>query len=199
MALTHHNTVVMFDQTGAGPSNYRLRRRFNGTRCTSCDDLMDSTCYAHSIEFDIGSNKLRLLKLDFDPWCSSGSFLSNGTLVQIGGCGNEAKRIRVFRPCRDHQCDWRQAKKSLSDRRWYASTQILPGHDRVVVVMKAHSLFHSCTKLMTERVIKVFPETVHKTTRAQAQSVMLPFRRQFPESRNNDLWRSSFRSLQSCR
>ncbi|XP_028781816.1 aldehyde oxidase GLOX-like [Neltuma alba] len=135
MALTQRNTVVMFDQTGAGPSDYRLRRRFSGGRCTRrSDDLMDSACYAHSVEYDVGGNRVRPLKLVSDPWCSSGSFLSNGTLLQVGGYNRGAKRVRVFRPCRDRQCDWTQTKKSLSDRRWYASTQILPGNDRVVVV-----------------------------------------------------------------
>ncbi|XP_054821814.1 aldehyde oxidase GLOX-like [Prosopis cineraria] len=213
MALTHHNTVVMFDQTGAGPSNYRLRRRFNGTRCTSRDDLMDSICYAHSIEFDISSNKLRPLKLDFDPWCSSGSFLSNGTLVQIGGYSNGAKRIRVFRPCRDHQCDWRQAKKSLSDRRWYASSQILPRHDRVVVVGGRGVFTYEFVPKLDSRESSFALPFLHQTNDRKSDQGLpgdgsqnylssgsicdapITPRRQFPESGNNDLWRSSFRSL----
>ncbi|KAJ1403275.1 Immunoglobulin-like fold [Sesbania bispinosa] len=135
MALTYKNTVLMFDQTGAGPSSYQLRKRFNGSMCTkSHNDLMDSTCYAHSVEYDISSNKVRPLRLDTDPWCSSGSFLSNGTLLQTGGYGQGAKRVRFYRPCGNHQCDWIQSKKSLSDERWYASSQILPEHDRVIVV-----------------------------------------------------------------
>lgn len=135
MALTHHNTVIMFDQTGAGQSSYPLRHRFNGSRCTRNNhDLMDSTCYAHSIEYDISANKVRPLRLDTDPWCSSGANLSNGTLIQTGGYGRGAKRVRLYRPCGNNQCDWKQSKKSLSDERWYASSQILPEHDRVVVV-----------------------------------------------------------------
>ncbi|XP_061362143.1 aldehyde oxidase GLOX-like [Gastrolobium bilobum] len=135
MALTYQNTVIMFDQTEAGPSNYQLRKRFNGSRCTrSHHDLMDSTCYAHSVEYDISANKVRPLRLDTDPWCSSGSFLSNGTLVQTGGYGKGAKRVRFYKSCGNHQCDWVQSKKSLSDERWYASSQILSEHDRVVVV-----------------------------------------------------------------
>ncbi|XP_027358708.1 aldehyde oxidase GLOX-like [Abrus precatorius] len=135
MALTYKNTVIMFDQTGAGQSNYQLHKRFNGSRCTrSHNDLLDSTCYAHSVEYDISANNVRPLRLDTDPWCSSGSFLSNGTVLQTGGYGNGAKRVRLYRPCGNHQCDWIQTKKSLSDERWYASSQILPEHDRVVVV-----------------------------------------------------------------
>jgi len=137
MALTYKNTVIMFDQTGAGQSRYKLRKRFNnGTRCTTNQlDLTDSTCYAHSVEYDISANRIRPLRLDTDPWCSSGSFLSNGTLLQTGGYHQGAKRVRFYRPCgSNHQCDWIQSRKSLSDERWYASSQILPEHDRVVLV-----------------------------------------------------------------
>ncbi|CAJ1974974.1 unnamed protein product [Sphenostylis stenocarpa] len=135
VALTYKNTVIIFDQTGAGPSRYQLRRRFSGSTCTrSNHDRMDSTCYAHSVEYDISTNKVRPLRLDTDPWCSSGSFLSNGTLLQTGGNEKGTRRIRQFRPCENGQCDWLQSKKTLSDKRWYASSQLLPEHDRVVVV-----------------------------------------------------------------
>ncbi|WVZ21576.1 hypothetical protein V8G54_008898 [Vigna mungo] len=135
LALTYKNTVVMFDQTGAGPSGYKLRRRFHGSTCSrSRHDMTDSTCYAHSVEYDISTNKVRPLWLDTDPWCSSGSFLSNGTLLQVGGNERGAKRVRFFRPCGNDQCNWIQSKKTLSDMRWYASSQLLPEHDRLVVV-----------------------------------------------------------------
>ncbi|KAL5750650.1 hypothetical protein ACOSP7_025253 [Xanthoceras sorbifolium] len=135
MTLTHHNTVIMFDQIGEGQSGYRLRRRYNGTRCRGTrDDLEDGSCYAHSVEYDILGNKVRPLRLDTDPWCSSGSFLSNGTLVQTGGYGSGSRRIRYFRSCDNGHCDWKQSKHLLSNERWYASNQILPENDRVIVV-----------------------------------------------------------------
>ena len=135
MALTHHGTVILFDQTGSGRSGYGLRRRYNGTRCRSTQhDLTDWSCYAHSVEYDIPLNKVRPLRLDTDPWCSSGSFLSNGTLLQIGGYGRGSRRIRYFRSCENGRCDWRQSKTLLSHDRWYASSQILPEKDRAIVV-----------------------------------------------------------------
>ncbi|KAF1870985.1 hypothetical protein Lal_00020719 [Lupinus albus] len=137
MALTYKNTVIMFDQTGGGPSRYLLRKRFGGRRCStrSRKDVVDSTCYAHSVEYDIRDNRVRPLWLDTDPWCSSGSFLSNGTLLQTGGYGKGAKRVRFYRPCRkNQQCDWKQSKNDLTDERWYASTQTLSDDDRVIVV-----------------------------------------------------------------
>ncbi|XP_062116094.1 aldehyde oxidase GLOX-like [Humulus lupulus] len=136
MALTHHGTVIIFDQTQAGPSRYQLRRRFSsGRQCSrSGDDVSDPSCFAHSIEYDISTNRIRPLRLDTDPWCSSGSFLSNGTLLQAGGNGRGARRIRYFRPCNNHHCDWRQSRTQLSDERWYASSLALPQRDRVIVV-----------------------------------------------------------------
>ena len=137
MALTHHGKVIIFDQTEAGPSRYQLRRRFSsGRTCSrSGNDASDPSCFAHSVEYDISTNRIRPLRLDTDPWCSSGSFLSNGTLLQIGGNGGGSRRIRYFRPCNNHQCDWRQSKTQLFDPRWYASSLMLPQrNDRVVAV-----------------------------------------------------------------
>ncbi|KAI4329523.1 hypothetical protein MLD38_027904 [Melastoma candidum] len=135
MALTRFDTVLMFDQTGAGPSQYRLRRRFSGGPCTrSHHDLEDASCYAHSVEYDVTKNRVRPLRLESDPWCSSGSILSNGTLLHVGGYGNGFREVRYFRPCHDHQCDWRQSKAHLAERRWYSSAQLLPEHDRIIIV-----------------------------------------------------------------
>ncbi|KAF3436777.1 hypothetical protein FNV43_RR19530 [Rhamnella rubrinervis] len=112
-----------------------LKRRHNKTRCrNSREDLTDSSCYAHSVEYDISSNKIRPLELYTDTWCSSGSFLSNGTLLQLGGFGKGSRRIRYFRPCGDRGCDWKQSKRLLFDGRWYASNLLLPEDDRVIVV-----------------------------------------------------------------
>nr|XP_004301024.2 PREDICTED: uncharacterized protein LOC101293298 isoform X1 [Fragaria vesca subsp. vesca] len=136
MALTHRNTVLIFDQTEAGPSGHQLRRRYHGTRCTQMrKDVEDSACYAHSVEYDIASNKLRPLTLTTDTWCSSGSFLSNGTLLQTGGHGRGGQRVRYFSPCggNDH-CDWRESKQSLTNDRWFSSSLRLPEEDWVIVV-----------------------------------------------------------------
>ncbi|KAH6772002.1 hypothetical protein C2S51_010406 [Perilla frutescens var. frutescens] len=137
MALTHYGTVIMFDQTGSGPSNYRLHHRYNGRRCRAArEDLRDPSCYAHSVEYNLSENRIRPLFIEPDPWGSSGSFLSNGTLLEIGGFGGPgSKRIRYFRPCAKGNCDWMQGRRHLSDARWYASSLRLPDHnDRVVVV-----------------------------------------------------------------
>ncbi|KAK9069896.1 hypothetical protein SSX86_010292 [Deinandra increscens subsp. villosa] len=127
MAVTHDNNVVIFDQTGAGPSRYRLRKcRTHGPG--------DSSCYAHSVEYNVLKNKVRALHLATDTWCSSGSFLRNGSLLQTGGNGLGSRRVRYYRPCANGQCDWMEVKRRLSVRRWYSSSLYLPGENGVIVV-----------------------------------------------------------------
>lgn len=141
MALTHYNTVLIFDRSGSSPTNFRLRHRFNGRRCRATrEDLTDPSCYAHSVEYSVLNNEIRPLFIQPDPWGSSGSFLSNGTLIEAGGSGAGSKRIRYFRPCRSGiNCDWKQGKKYLSDQRMYASSLRLPDHDdRIVLVGGRH-------------------------------------------------------------
>ncbi|KAI3931275.1 hypothetical protein MKX01_040192 [Papaver californicum] len=100
MTLTHRNTVLI------------------GAVCTS-SNVHDSACWAHSVEYDINANKSRALLLQTDTWCSSGAFLSNGTLLQTGGHGNGYRRIRYFKPCANRQRSWIQSSNSLTSNRWY--------------------------------------------------------------------------------
>ncbi|KAL3824906.1 hypothetical protein ACJIZ3_020935 [Penstemon smallii] len=142
MALTHHNTVIMFDQVSSGQSRYQLRRRFNGTQCKGTHkDLQDSSCYAHSVEYDVLKNKIRPLNIKTDTWCSSGSMLSNGTLVQTGGYSNGSRVVRYFDSCGNSHCDWRQGRKLLLDERWYASNLKLPENDDRVIVLGGRNVF----------------------------------------------------------
>ncbi|KAL2933697.1 Aldehyde oxidase GLOX [Bienertia sinuspersici] len=129
----------MFDQTGSGPSAYLLRRRARGGEChpNHANDIRDPSCFAHSVEYHIATNTLRPLKIESDPFCSSGTFLSNGTLLQTGGYANGYRKIRYYKPCDDNTCDWRLSKARLANDRWYASNQLLPSFDnkdRVIVV-----------------------------------------------------------------
>ncbi|KAI3773583.1 hypothetical protein L1987_48113 [Smallanthus sonchifolius] len=127
MAVTHQNNVVIFDQTGAGPSQYRLHKcKARGSG--------DSSCYAHSVEYNVLNNRVRALHLATDTWCSSGSFLSNGSLLQTGGNGAGSRRIRYYRPCGNSRCDWMELKRQLTVRRWYSSSLYLPRENGVIVV-----------------------------------------------------------------
>eukprot|EP01018_Ginkgo_biloba_P025472 Gb_25762 [translate_table: standard] len=132
MTLTHANTVLMFDQTLAGPS--QIMRNDPACLAASASATTQDDCWAHSVEYDIAGNKVRPLHLLTDTFCSSGSFDSNGSLVQTGGWSNGDRVIRRFHPCSDATCDWIESPTPLSARRWYASNQILPLDDRVIVV-----------------------------------------------------------------
>ncbi|XP_057840674.2 aldehyde oxidase GLOX [Cryptomeria japonica] len=129
MTLLHTNKVLIFDQTLAGPS--QISR--TDPPCNSKTPAAGEDCWAHSIEYDIATNKVRPLHVVTDTFCSSGSFASNGTLVQTGGWSNGDRVTRFFTPCSDSSCHWVESPTLLSSRRWYASNQILPD-DRVIVV-----------------------------------------------------------------
>jgi hypothetical protein len=132
MTTTFKNTVVMFDRTDFGPSQLRLP---NG-RCRDDpnDEALTHDCWAHSIEYNIATNNLRPLMVMTDPWCSSGAFASNGTLVSTGGFNDGAKAVRSFVPCANSACDWIEGGSNrLKENRWYASNQILPDN-RIIVL-----------------------------------------------------------------
>ncbi|KAH9312845.1 hypothetical protein KI387_027880, partial [Taxus chinensis] len=129
MTLLHTNKVLIFDQTLAGPS--QITR--TDPSCSKTSSPATEDCWAHSIEYDIASNTVRPLHVVTDTFCSSGSFASNGTLVQTGGWSNGDRVTRYFTPCTDSSCDWVESPTLLSSRRWYASNQILPD-DRIIVV-----------------------------------------------------------------
>lgn len=69
MVLTHWNTVILFDRSVSGQSGLQLRHRFNGTRCKGTrDDLSESNCYAHSVEYSISNNNVRHLNIMSDTF-----------------------------------------------------------------------------------------------------------------------------------
>ncbi|KAL8128799.1 hypothetical protein V2J09_017954 [Rumex salicifolius] len=182
MAVTHLNTVVLFDQTGAGPSNYTLRHNPNGRGRCSRNSRQDS-CYAHSLEYDVTSNVVRpLVRLaDSDPFCSSGSFLSSGTLLQAGGYGARGSRsVRYFRPCSGIQrsCDWqRSPAHRLSRARWYASSVLLPDKgDRVMVVGGRGQFSYEFVPKTTPKEVDINLPLLHRSfNRREGGNNLYPF------------------------
>ncbi|WOL11316.1 hypothetical protein Cni_G20078 [Canna indica] len=125
MALTHLNTVIMFDQVSAGPSALRM---------LGCHDDRNLSCWVHSVEYDVAGNTIRPLAIDADPWCSSGALLSDGVLLQTGGFRSGSRKINYFTPCSDGRCVWVLSAAPLSNERWYATDAVLPEKDCVFVV-----------------------------------------------------------------
>ncbi|KAK7307138.1 hypothetical protein VNO77_39944 [Canavalia gladiata] len=132
MQVMIDNKVIIFDRTDFGPSNISLsngRCRFNPR-----DLALKLDCTAHSVLYDLTTNTFRPLTLQSDAWCSSGSLLPDGTILQTGGFNDGYRKLRTFSPCPQHnQCDWLELPQNLTNSRWYASNQILPD-GRVIVV-----------------------------------------------------------------
>lgn len=131
MQLLRNNKVIMFDRTDFGASNISLP----GGQCRQDpnDTTLQLDCTAHSVLYDIGTNTFRPLTIETDTWCSSGSVLPDGTLVQTGGYNDGDRAVRTFSPCNDDSCDWHEEPNYLLTRRWYATNQILPD-GRVIIV-----------------------------------------------------------------
>ncbi|KAL5722593.1 (methyl)glyoxal oxidase [Ranunculus cassubicifolius] len=131
MQLLHNNKIIIFDRTDFGPSNLSLPA--NHCRNDPNDVALKIDCTAHSLLYDIPTNTIRPLVIQTDTWCSSGSVLPNGTLVQTGGYNDGDRVVRTLSPCDDDLCDWIELPSYLTVRRWYASNQILPD-GRIIVV-----------------------------------------------------------------
>ncbi|GLU04541.1 hypothetical protein SLE2022_216810 [Rubroshorea leprosula] len=130
MQLLNNDRVIMFDRTDFGPSNLSLP---NGNcRNDPNDRTLKVDCTAHSIEYDVLSNRFRALTVQTDVWCSSGTVMANGSLIQTGGFNDGEKRIRIFTPC-NNKCDWVEVPNGLAAARWYASDHILPDGRMIIV------------------------------------------------------------------
>ncbi|VYS60705.1 unnamed protein product [Arabidopsis thaliana] len=132
MQLLHNGMVIMFDRTDFGTSNVSLPGGI--CRYDPTDTAEKFDCSAHSVLYDVVSNTYRPLNVQTDTWCSSGAVLPNGTLVQTGGYNDGERAARMFSPCGySETCDWIEFPQYLSQRRWYATNQILPD-GRIIVV-----------------------------------------------------------------
>ncbi|KAK7382615.1 hypothetical protein VNO80_01552 [Phaseolus coccineus] len=132
-AVTRFNTAVLLDRTNIGPSRKLLPK--GHCRYDRNDAVLKRDCYAHSVHLDLETNQVRPLKILTDTWCSSGQFLSDGTLLQTGGDLDGLKKIRLFSPCdATGMCDWKELDDvELAEGRWYATNQILPDGSVIII------------------------------------------------------------------
>lgn len=129
MALLPNNKIITFDRTDYGPSNISLPD--GHCRHDSRDQALTTDCSAHSVEFDPATRSVRPLTIHTDTWCSSGALFPDGKLVQTGGFNDGDRAVRYLSPC--STCDWVENELGLSVRRWYASNQLLPSGNMIVV------------------------------------------------------------------
>ncbi|XP_024969941.1 aldehyde oxidase GLOX1-like [Cynara cardunculus var. scolymus] len=123
MQLLPNDRVVMYDRTDFGISNISLpdgKCRPNSTDCS-----------AHSVEYDIASNSIRPLMVLTNVWCSSGTLMPDGRLVQTGGWDDGYRVVRIYKSC--DSCDWQEIPKGLNQQRWYATNHILPDGRQIII------------------------------------------------------------------
>ncbi|KAG6662214.1 aldehyde oxidase GLOX1-like [Carya illinoinensis] len=129
--LLPNNKIIMFDATAFHMSTMKLP---NG-QCFPYKDektgMLNQDCWCHAVEFDIDTAKLRPLKIQWDPWCSSGGLAADGTLVSTGGWLQGTRAVRYMRTC--DNCDWKEYPTALADARWYATQATLANGDFILV------------------------------------------------------------------
>ncbi|KAD4888839.1 hypothetical protein R6Q59_034267 [Mikania micrantha] len=123
MQLLPNDRVVMYDRTDFGVSNISLP---NGKCRPNSTD-----CSAHSVEYDVGSNTIRPLMVLTNVWCSSGTLMPDGSLVQTGGWADGYRRVRIYKSC--GTCDWKEIPNGLTQQRWYASNHLLPDGRQIII------------------------------------------------------------------
>ncbi|XP_047306605.1 aldehyde oxidase GLOX-like [Impatiens glandulifera] len=129
MQLLPNDRIVILDRTDFGKSNISLP---NGNcRRDWKDKALKVDCTAHSVEYDVVTNSVRPLYVMTDVWCSSGSLMSDGRLVQTGGFNDGDHAVRTIRPCLN--CDWTETSTELINRRWYSTNHILPDGRQIII------------------------------------------------------------------
>ncbi|KAL4559396.1 hypothetical protein LXL04_031534 [Taraxacum kok-saghyz] len=123
MQLLPTDRVVIYDRTDFGTSMISLR---DGKCRPNSDD-----CSAHSVEYDVFHNSVRPLMVLSNVWCSSGSLMADGTLVQTGGWDDGDRVVRVYKSC--DTCDWQEIPSGLSQMRWYATNHLLPDGRQIII------------------------------------------------------------------
>nr|XP_043618467.1 aldehyde oxidase GLOX1-like [Erigeron canadensis] len=123
MQLLPNDRVIVFDRTDFGVSNISLPK--GKCRPNSTD------CSAHSVEYDVASNSIRPLMVLTNVWCSSGSLMRDGRLVQTGGWADGYRVVRTYNSC--DSCDWQEIRNGLNQARWYATNHILPNGRQIII------------------------------------------------------------------
>ncbi|CAA6666010.1 unnamed protein product [Spirodela intermedia] len=105
MVITHTNKAIMFDATNFGKTKVPLVA--NNCRTDTKTQKLDCTAHAGSSPSS---------QVSTNPWCSSGGFAPDGTLVQTGGWNDGGKAVRYLQIC--DTCDWKEYPAALSGQRW---------------------------------------------------------------------------------
>ncbi|KAJ7969574.1 Galactose oxidase [Quillaja saponaria] len=131
LILLPNKKLIMYDATSFRHSEINLTKGVECLKYVKQDQQPAVDCFAHAVEYDVETSKLRPLKVALDPWCSSGALAIDGTLVSVGGFKEGEPAVRYLGTCAN--CDWREHANIMKDNRWYASQVTLGNGDMLVV------------------------------------------------------------------
>ncbi|KAL0369121.1 UNVERIFIED_CONTAM: Aldehyde oxidase GLOX [Sesamum calycinum] len=177
MQLLYTDRVVIFDRTDFGVSNISLPA--GKCRNDPSDTALVNDCTAHSVEYDVATNSVRPLMVLTDTWCSSGAVMPDGTLVQTGGYNDGDHTVRLYKPCTNNSCDWREINPGLTQRRWYATNHILPDGRAIVVGGRRqhnYEFYPKTSRLIPRTVVRTYPYRVGdpRSYPSTGSAVLLP-------------------------
>ncbi|KAK9066636.1 hypothetical protein SSX86_013959 [Deinandra increscens subsp. villosa] len=170
MQLLPNDRVVMYDRTDFGISNISLpegKCRPNSTDCS-----------AHSVEYDVATNSIRPLMVLTNVWCSSGTLMRDGTLVQTGGFDDGYRVVRTYKSC--DSCDWQETPNGLSKSRWYATNHILPDGKQIIIGGRKAFSYEFYPKMSATENTPSLPFLV-QTNDPQAENNLYPFVFLYPD------------------
>ncbi|GAA5924677.1 uncharacterized protein JCM15063_005705 [Sporobolomyces koalae] len=95
--------------------------------------------------YRISTGKVRALDLKTNSFCAGGGWISNGTLVSVGGnppqeymndaAGDGLAAVRLFTPCSNNKCDVQEwpSRVRLTSARWYPTSTRLTDGSLIIV------------------------------------------------------------------
>ncbi|GAA0166504.1 hypothetical protein LIER_21645 [Lithospermum erythrorhizon] len=170
MQLLNNDKVIIYDRTSFGLSNITLPD--GKCRNNIKNESITHDCTAHSVEYDVVSNKIRALMVQTDTWCSSGSVYPDGSLSVTGGDGVGEDVVRIMGTCGG--CDWREIEHGLSTRRWYSSNLFLPQGRQIVIGGRQRPSFEFYPKAKGEIGAYDFP-FLRQTSDKHDENNLYPF------------------------
>ncbi|KAI3767074.1 hypothetical protein L2E82_17157 [Cichorium intybus] len=170
MQLLPNDRVVMYDRTDFGISKISLP---NGKCRPNTTD-----CSAHSVEYDVASNTVRPLMVLSNVWCSSGTLMPDGRLVQTGGFDDGYRVVRIYKSC--DSCDWQEIRDGLNQQRWYATNHILPDGKQIIIGGRRAFSYEFFPKMSTNENTPSFP-FLAQTNDPNAENNLYPFVFLYPD------------------
>ncbi|KAF5769426.1 putative glyoxal oxidase, galactose oxidase/kelch, beta-propeller [Helianthus annuus] len=64
-------------------------------------------------------------------WCSSGTLMPDGRLVQTGGWADGYLRVRIYKSC--GTCDWKEIPNGLNQQSWCVTNHLLLDGRQIII------------------------------------------------------------------